>query len=240
MKIAGIGDPKQKKEWAWSYSKLKNFNTCPKRHYEIDLAKNYVDEGAGLAEGNAAHDALAKACIGTHPLPETMGRYQPWVDRVRRQASAGGKLLVEQKYAINRNLEARKYFDKDVWFRAIGDVVWLDREVNPLIALILDWKTGKVLEDPPQLMLTALCLFAHYPSLRRVRSEFVWLKEDCTTPEVFDRTEVGNAFMALLPQVKALEQAHIDQSYPPKPNGLCVRYCKVTACPFHGKGARGR
>lgn len=235
MKIAGIGQPS--KEWSWSYSKLKNYDTCPKRHYEIDLAKNYIDSGEGLAAGNDAHDKLAKACARIAPLPDTMKRWQKWVDKVH--ALPGGKLLVEQKYAINRNLEARKYFDKDVWFRAIGDVVWLDRAEDPRIALLLDWKTGKVLEDPPQLMLTALCLFAHFPSLRRVRSEFVWLKEDCTTPEVFDKTEVSNSFMALLPKVKALEAAHINQSYPPKPNGLCKNYCKVTSCPFHGKGARG-
>lgn len=235
MKIAGVAPPP--KSWAWSYSKLKNYNTCPKRHYEIDLAKNYVDSGPGLAEGNAAHDALAKACSRVASLPVHYSHWQKWVDKVH--ALQEGKLLVEQKYAINRDLEARKYFDKDVWFRAIGDVVWFDRETDPLIALILDWKTGKVLEDPPQLMLTALCLFAHYPTLRRVRSEFVWLKDECTTPEVFTKAEVGQSFMKLLPQVKALEKAHIEQSYPPKPNGLCKKYCMVTSCPFHGKGARG-
>lgn len=232
-KIAGIAAPP--KEWSWSYSKLKNYFTCPKRHYEIDILKSYVEAtqpGGPLEEGNAAHDALAKACTGKEPLPIRFSHYQHWVDRVR---SGPGELLVEQKYAITRDFRATTYFARDVWYRGIGDIVRIDGPV----ALILDWKTGKILEDSVQLMLMAQCLFSHYPNLKRVRSEFVWLKEDCTTPEVFDRSEVADQWTDLLPRVNELEGASKTLTYPPKPGGLCKKHCVVTACPFHGKGARG-
>lgn len=232
MKAQGIAPPP--KEWSWSYSKYKNFNTCPKRHYEIDIAKNYIDSGEGMAAGNLVHDLLAKACSGKQDLPETHKYLQKWVDVVR---AFPGDLFVEQKYAITRQFKPTTYFARDVWYRGIADVVSILPDKK--IAKARDWKTGKVLEDPVQLMLMAACLFVHFPSLQRVITEYVWLKDECTSVEVFDRAEVARELSAILPGVDKLEQAAKTLTYPPTPNGLCMKYCKVTSCPFHGKGGRG-
>jgi hypothetical protein len=219
------------KAWAWSYSKLKNYETCPKRHYEVDVARNYKDSSEQLDWGNEVHAVLAKACEGKQELPETMQDYQKWVDAVRQ---GPGQLLVEQKYAITADFKPTKYFANDVWYRGIGDVVRVDGPV----ALVVDWKTGKVLEDSVQLMLMAQCLFAHFPAVQRVRSEFIWLKHDCTSPEVFSRQDIADAWVQLLPRVDALKASSVTMNYPPKPGFLCKNYCPVTSCPFHGKGNR--
>lgn len=234
MKIAGhpTAAPKQK-AWAWSYSKLKNFEVCPKKHYEVDLAKTYEEKeepDGPLAWGNRVHKALAAALLGTTPLPLEMQQYAAWVDRVKRGA---GKLYVEQKYAINRQFQKTEYFASDVWYRGVGDVV----RISGNLALVLDWKTGKILEDSVQLMLMAQCLFSHYPELKYVHSEFVWLKDDCSTPELFTRKEVGDQWIGLLDRVNALEHAAKTMTYPPKPGRLCRNYCPVESCPFHKKGA---
>src|SRR5579859_6617903 len=183
MKIEGVGIARAGKEWSWSYSKLKNFEVCPRKHYEVDLAKTYAetqddDPDSALNYGNRVHDAFKQALLNGVALSPEMQHLQIWVDRVK---AGPGTLLVEQKYAINRNFQKTTYFAPDVWVRMIGDVVKIDRD----IALVLDWKTGKIVEDSVQLMLMAQALFSHYPDLKRVRSEFVWLKHDCTTPEVF-------------------------------------------------------
>ena len=106
------------------------------------------------------------------------------------------------------------------------------------MALVLDWKTGKILEDSVQLMLMAQCLFSHYPEITHVRSSFVWLKEDCETPELLTRAEVADQWVGLLDRVNGMEGAARAMDYPPKPGPLCKRYCPVTSCPFHGKGSR--
>lgn len=233
--IAGLGRA-QKKSFAWSYSKLKNYETCPKRHYEIDLAKNYAEEqnpdpNTPLNWGNRFHEHAALALTTNNPLPTQFIEYQHWIDRVH---NGPGKLYVEQKYAITREFQPTTYFAKDVWYRGIGDVVRIDGPVG----LVLDWKTGKVVVDSVQLMLMAQCIFAHYPEVKLVRSEFVWIKDDCTTPEVFTRKEVAENWVALLDRVKAMEDADEKQEYPPKPGGLCRSWCIVTGCPYHGKGGR--
>lgn len=234
MKLETHNAPARKstaKEWSWSYSKLKNFEVCPKRNYEVDIAKTYQDSGGeALTWGNAVHDALAKALKNNTPLPTEMAAYEYWVDRVRRGT---GELLVEQKYAITRDFQKTEYFAKNVWYRGIGDVVRL----NTNVALVLDWKTGKVLEDSVQLMLMAQCLFSHFPALTHVRSSFVWLKDDCETPELLTRQEVADQWIGLLDRVNGMERAHKEMNFPPKPGRLCRSYCPVTSCPFHGKGA---
>lgn len=235
-KIAGHDYTPPVKEWSWSYSKYKNYELCPKRHYEIDIAKTAKDTedddpNSALNWGNRVHKEIAAALKGV-PLSPEMAAYQPWVNRVLK---GPGQLLVEMKYAITRDFQATQYFAKDVWYRGIGDVVRVDRN----LALILDWKTGKVLEDSVQLMLMAQCLFSHYPDLTHVRSEFVWLKEGCTTPELFTRQEVAEQWLTLLPRVKLMEDASKLMNFPPKPGHLCKKYCPVTSCPFHGKGSRG-
>ncbi len=213
----------------WSYSKIKNFEKCPKQHNEVDLLKNYKEESEALLWGNQVHDAVAKTLKGVALLPDEMLQYQRWVDRVRNR---GGKLLVEQKYAITQDFKPCSWFgDKRVWYRGIGDAVNL---ISEDIAAITDWKTGKVLDDHIQMMLMALCIFTYYPKVTRAITEFVWLKEDCSTPRVYTREEMAVELNAMYPRINAYAEAVRTQSFPPKPNRYC-KWCKVLPCPYQGK-----
>ena len=246
MKIAGLEAPaKAGKAWSWSYSKLKNFEECPRKHYEVDLAKTFAettstDPDSALNWGNRVHDTFAKVLKGEIELPAEFAQYKHWIDRIK---NGPGDLLVEQKYAITKDFRSTQWFASDVWVRMIGDVVridhpFTDRHGNRYrVALVADWKTGKILEDPVQLMLMAQALFSHYPDLAHVRAEYVWLKEDCTSPEVFTRQEVADQWVYLLGRVQAMEQAAITQTYAPKPGRLCKNWCPVQSCPFWKKGA---
>ena len=217
------------KSWAWSYSKLKNYDTCPRRHYEVDIAKNYSDEGGqALIWGNQVHDALAKALKGVSLLPPEMHDYQHWLDRV---AHGPGELLVEQKFALTKDLLPTEYFSPKVWYRGICDALRLDGPV----ALAIDWKTGKVLDDSVQLGLMAQCIFAFHPEIKRVRTEFIWLKEDCSTGETYNRNDAAGMWVGLMPRVTVLESAAKTMTYPPKPGRLCARFCPVLSCSHHGK-----
>lgn len=236
------------KEWSWSYSKLKNYETCPKRHYEIDVAKNFKEEkvpGGPLDWGDKVHLAMATALRGEVPLapdgsgiavggpgylPPEMESYQKWVDKMRK---GPGALLIEQKYAITKDFKATQFFANNVWYRGIGDAVRVAGDVG----LIADWKTGNKKEDSVQLVLMAQCLFSFYPLLKVVRSEFIWLAEDDHTSEIVTRNSLAMSWVGILDRVATLEEAHKAQVFPPKPSGLCKKYCVVKSCPFWGKGA---
>jgi hypothetical protein len=220
----------QAKAFAWSYSKLKNYETCPKRHFHYDIAKDVQEpESQQLKDGNFKHDALAKRLGGKKiPLPAQVIELEKWAARVE---ATPGTLLVEQKYAIKRDFSSCSWFDKQAWYRGIADVV----KLNGPVGLLIDWKDGKIVEDSVQLFLMAQCAFAHLPALQRIRTEFVWLREDATTRQDFKREEMAGHWAGLLPRVAVLEQANQTMTYPAKPGRLCKRWCAVTACPHHGE-----
>lgn len=218
------------KAFAWSYSKLKNYETCPKRYHAVDVEKSVKEEeGEALLWGNAVHKALAERVADGKELPKSMQEYEKWAQLL---LTGGGTLLVEQKLAINKDFGPTSWFGDDAWFRGIGDVI----KIVGQVALIIDYKTGKILEDGSQLALMAACVFAHHPDVKRVRSEFIWLKEDATTRADFTREGMAEVWKSLWPRIEQLEEAHKTITFPPKPGGLCKRYCPVHFCPHHGEG----
>ena len=216
--------------FSWSYSKYKAYDVCPRRHYEVDIQKNFVDDTEQLKWGNQVHKAMADAALGKSDLPDSMKDYQRWIDKY---ASPGlpGELKVELKYAVTKDFEPTAWFARNVWFRGVCDL----QRISGPVAVAIDWKTGKVLHDSRQLMLMAQCIFVHYPEVQRVLTEFVWLKDDCTTPETFNRNTIMNGWPPILDHVKQMESAAQTLSYPPKPGKLCARYCPVSTCQYHGK-----
>jgi len=221
------------RKFSWSYSKLKNFESCPKRHYHADIKKDFVDElGDNLIEGNQVHDAMAGAIGKNIPLPDRFAKFQPWVDRVTGTGNDGRIVAVEQKLAITEDFQPCEFFDDKAWFRGVVDV---SIRMGP-VAVLLDWKMGKVLDDSVQLALFAQLAFSHYPELQKVRTEFVWLKSgDLTTREDFARNEMAELWAAVLPRLEPVKQAFVTGEYPVTPNRLCRKYCPVTICAHHGE-----
>jgi len=221
------------KPFSWSYSKLKNYDSCPKRHFHVDLAKDFKeDDSEALMYGNAVHDMLAKYISKGTPIPAMHAPdLQKWGDYAITFLHRGMKLLVEQKLAIAADFTPSEFFGPRAWYRGVADVV----AVKGPIAIVLDWKTGKILDDSQQLALTAACIFAHYPSVFRVRTEFVWLKDQCTSGADFNRDDMPAMWAGIWPRITELKQAHDTASYPPKPGFLCRKYCPVTTCSHHGQ-----
>lgn len=216
------------KPFAWSYSKIKNFETCPKRYWHYDVSKDVKEpEGEALQYGNAVHAALAAALLG-EPLPNHFKNLQSWVDRITTRE---GKILTEQKLAITNEFEPCDWFAKTAWYRGIADVI----KITGRVALAIDWKTGKIVEDGSQLALMAQCIFSHHPEVERIRTEFVWLKEDATTRADFARVDMADVWKGILPRVSLLQNAHETMTFPPKPGGLCRKWCSVHSCPHQGQ-----
>jgi hypothetical protein len=227
------------KPFAWSYSRLKNYESCPKRSWHIDVLpkgdpnKVIEPEGEQLLWGNAVHKAFAKRLVTPFVVfPKGMERYESWAEKILVGSdNLNVKILVEQQLAISADFGPVPWFDSAAWFRGIGDVIKI---IGP-VALIVDWKTGKILEDSQQLALMAACVFAHHPEVQKVRSEFAWLKEDATTRADFHRNEMADMWKHIWPRIEALKNAYETTSYPAKPGALCKRWCPVTQCPHNGE-----
>ncbi len=229
MTVKTVTTGGKQKSFAWSYSKLKNYESCPKRYFHVDVERTHKEEESEqLAYGNALHKHIAEAISGKAPLPKHFAHLQPWVDKVTHGDTT--KILVEQQLAIRADMTATEWFGKDAWYRGIADVI----KVRGPVAVVLDWKTGKILEDGVQLALMAQCVFAHHPEIQKIRTEFIWLKEDATTRADFTRDDMVKVWAGVLPRVQTLEAAHKGANFPPKPGHLCRKWCPVDSCPHHG------
>ncbi len=218
------------KPFSWSYSKLKNFESCPKRHYHVDVLKDIKeDQSDALVWGNIVHKALEQRIIKSTPLPVGMEPYEQWCLKVIGDGT--GEIFGEQKLAITKDFAPCTYFDRAAWYRSVADILKIDGSVG----LAVDWKTGKILEDGSQLALMAACAFAHYPDLMVIRTEFIWLKEDASTRADFRREQLAEIWKSIWPRIEALEHAYKTTSFPAKPNYLCKRWCPVSSCIHHGE-----
>lgn len=221
----------------WTWTKLAAFETCGFQHLKRDLQKVFKDEGSeALDWGNKTHSAFETAIKKNKPLPDEFGPWQKWIDAFMRTP---GEKIAEQKYALLKDLRPCEYFAPGAWYRGKADAV----AINGKVALAIDWKTGKR-KDPKatnnmQLALMAQCVFAYHPEVQAVQSRFVWLESDQEDTEVFRRSDIAKVWVEnLLPRVNAMLEAARTETYLPKPSGLCVKYCPVMSCSFHGRGSK--
>jgi hypothetical protein len=215
------------KPFTWSYTAVKNFETCPKQYYHRSVAKDVKEpESEALSFGKALHDHFAKR-LGPKktPMPFGFGAYEKWATKVEEMAD-GAPIMTELEIAVTRDFKPTAWLAKDVWFRAKLDVL-IDFGDS---AVVLDWKTGKIDTDAPQLGLFAAAAFVERPTLKSVMTGYVFLKEDHVADAVHTPESQVEFWNGMLPRVKALENAWSTSSWPASPSGLC-RWCPVSHCP---------
>ncbi|NJN35839.1 MAG: PD-(D/E)XK nuclease family protein, partial [Nitrospiraceae bacterium] len=158
------------KPFAWSYSALTRFESCPKQYWHLNVEKDFKDVGSEFsAEGTLIHDALHKRVIKGQPLPIEMRHFETMA---KRFAETPGEKKGEMKLALNRKMEPVDYFAHDVYLRVIIDLLVVRNDW----ALLVDWKTGKVKDDFTQMGLCAAVLSRWMPELKKIQTAY-WLGE---------------------------------------------------------------
>ena len=218
---------------AWSYSKLKNSETCGKRFGHYDIIKDVKDpDTSEIIEGRNLHKHFEDRLLKGTELPLGYGMHERMLAGI---VAAPGKTVGEQKLAITSAFWPTTWMGRDVWFRSIIDAGKLLDDS----ATIFDWKTGKVPDpvDETQLELMAAVLFAHLPKLVRVKAALVFVNAQHVHPATYIRQDVPGIWDRILPRVRAMQDMVRAHNFPPNPSGLCKRYCGVQSCLYFQKGA---
>lgn len=219
------------KKKAWSISALKSYESCPRKYYEMSVAKNFQDKPSEhMVWGNDVHKALEERVRDGKPLPIGMRQWEPIAAALVKQP---GQKLVEQKLALSEVFNPTTWFGKNVWVRSIIDLAI----VNAPNAVIVDYKTGKVKEDFDQLALMAAVMFNQAEEIERVSAMFIWLQEEWPnniSKVTYTREELPGLWERFLAREEAYQNAHATNDFPPKPSGLCRNWCAVSTCPYHG------
>lgn len=206
---------------AWSFSALNQFETCPRQYYLLRVSKQAKDvKGEAALWGDMVHKHLERRARDDTPLPTFLSRLEPVVARIM---DAPGEKLIEGKLTINQDFHPTEWFDRDAWCRAIIDI----GVVHGNTAIHFDYKTGSRKPDSAQLKLSSLLTFAAYPAVDKVSTGFIWIKDNKVDKEVFHRDDVPVMWNEFLPRVERLKSAYERNAWPPKPSGLCKKYCPV-------------
>jgi hypothetical protein len=225
-----------------SYSRLNTYEQCPARFDYQYVSRRVQDvQGDAAAYGDRVHKTLevyGRKQAGT-PLRErssitalngveaeqTLKTYGPAVDRI--MARRGDKYF-EHEMAVNLELQPVKWDAPDVWIRSIADVLIVDGHN----AYCLDYKTGKVKDDPTQLRLFAAMVFWHFPEVTQVKTSYIWLKFAEVTNEKHQRNKLDQLWASLKPRFDHLQATYELGVYKTKPGPLCDPWCPArNICP---------
>ena len=202
------------KRFAWSYSALTGYETCPKQYYHLRVKKDIQEApNPAMLEGGAVHKAL-ELRVGTgKPLPLNLKHHEKLCSKF---ASAPGQVLVERKLALNEKLEETTYFASDVWVRGVFDVAVMYGDT----LMIYDYKTGKRKPDSQQLRLFAALGKAVWPGIKTIKTYFLWLNTKEVDKAEIPAEEVPLIWAEFEPRVAAMEEASKTGYYPARPSGL--------------------
>ena len=218
---------------SWSFSRLKNFETCPKQFYHVSVLKEHpVVETDAMLYGTAMHKA-AEDYIGSDvPIPPQFDYVKDALDELKE---IRGVKLCEQKLGLTEDLKPCGFFDKNVWFRGIVDLVIVD--VLAERAWIVDYKTGKSTRyaDKGQLELMALSVFKKFPEIKYIDASLLFVVAEELIEESY---HVDNSFAMWakwLRRYGKMRDAYTNDVWNPRPSGLCRHHCPVVECSHNGR-----
>ena len=217
----------------WSYSSIKLFEQCPRKYYHLKIVKDVVEpETEALLYGSRFHEAAEKYVRDDEPLPLYFTFVKQTLDSLKQ---IPGERLCEHEMGITKDLEPCEFNAPDVWYRGIADLLIIDREKGE--ARVVDYKTGKSAKyaDPEQLELMSLCVFKHFPEIRRVKAGLLFVIANAFIKSQYNAEQQDFLWTKWSDRNKRLAFASESDTWNPKPSGLCRKHCAVLTCSHNGR-----
>jgi len=212
--------------YTWSYSSISLFQQCPRKYHRMRVVKDIVEPPqTHLIYGTEVHKAAEEYLRDGTPIPEKYAYIEP---KIAPFKNIEGTMYCEHEMGVTSNLEPCGFYDKNVWFRGIADVLIINGDK----AKIIDWKTSKSSRyaDKKQLELLSLLVFKHFPEVNFVNAGLVFLVVDDLVPAKFDREVEGEAWTKWLGETHQLDKAFETGVWNPRPNFTCRGWCPVDDC----------
>lgn len=220
---------------AWSFSSIKTFDQCPKKYYHTKVVKDYEEnfETEAIFYGNEFHKAAEDYVGGV--VKELDPRFDYALSALDKLKGMKGEKLCEYKMGLTEKLEPCGFFDDGVWFRGVADLLIVDEKTG--VATVIDYKTGKSAKyaDKGQLELMALCVFRHFPDIKKVKCGLLFVVCKAFIKETYTIENQTELWRKWLTAYATLEKSYDNDVWNPKPTGLCRAHCVVTECPHNGR-----
>lgn len=213
----------------WSYSSLTNFENCPYQYFKVRVEKSVPRmEFKEAAAGTNIHKDVELYCKGEAPLENQS--LKQLVDETLHGLDKSC-LHFEYQLSVTKDQQATEWDAENCYHRGILDVLYVD---DSPVAQIFDWKSGKINLYSQQLKANAITVFAKYPHVETVKTNYVWLKFNQKTPGKVFRDFKEPIWEQFVKRADKLEAALANNVWPKNKTGLCKRYCPVTSCEHNG------
>ena len=222
----------QEVKYTWSYSSLDLFKQCPHKYYRLRIKKDVVEPPTEhLTYGLDMHKAAEEFIRDGKSLPERFAFLRETLETLRKRK---GQHLCEYKMGLRRDLSACSFYDKEVWWRGIADLITLQGDH----AFIVDYKTGKSSKyaTPKQLEILSLAVFKHFPEVKKIKAGLLFVVANDLVKAKFETEKQGVYWMPWLEDTARLEKAIELDVWNPRPNFSCKQWCAVKDCVHNGKG----
>jgi hypothetical protein len=217
----------------WSYSSIKLFEQCPRKYFHLRVLKDVVEpETEAMLYGTRFHEAAENYIQSGTPLPPMFAFVKPVLDNLKQ---IPGEKLCEYEMGITEDLQPCAFDAENVWFRGIADLLILDREKGE--ARVVDYKTGKSAKyaDPDQLELMALCIFKHFPEIKKVKGGLAFVVCNAFVKGKYDAANQDTLWSKWVKSHSRIKIAYDNDVWNPKPSGLCRKHCSVLSCSHNGR-----
>ncbi len=217
----------------WSYSSIKLFEQCPRKYFHLRVLKDIVEpETDAMLYGTRFHEAAENYIKDGTPIDPAFAFAKPVLDNLKQ---IPGEKLCEHEMGITEDLQPCGFRDDNVWFRGIADLLILDREKGE--ARVVDYKTGKSAKyaDPDQLELMALCIFKHFPEIKKVKGGLAFVVCNAFVKGKYDVANQDAMWSKWVKSHNRIKIAYDNDVWNPKPSGLCRKHCSVLSCSHNGR-----
>ena len=208
----------------WTYTSLNDFDNCPHKYFRKYVLKDLPKEPASpeMKVGIEAHAMMEQAIKNDRPLPAGA----PTIAKNYLARLKPFKPQAEAKLAVDAHGRPVDFFDKSAVGRGKADIIVIGQEHG----VILDWKTGKVREDPFELEVFAYLASRLLSHVKKWMGVYIWLKDGrAGKPHFLDPNHAQQRIASLW---ATIENCNNTNNWPKNENPLCG-WCNVTDCQFN-------
>jgi hypothetical protein len=206
-----------------SHSSIKDFQGCARRYHQVKILKRFKSQPTeATMYGNLVHEVFEKYLMEDAPLPDHLSKHQPVLDKIKTMP---GYRHCELKLGMRQDFTPCGFFDKDVWFRGIPDLL----VVNGSTAWVGDWKTGKSSRyaDTSQLELMAAMTMVHFPEVQKVKGMLFFIVPNDVILSMYKREQLPDILSKWAGHAFVVEEHLKNDVWNASPSGLC-KFCPVS------------
>lgn len=214
----------------WSYSTLLEFESCPYKTKlkKIDKVPDGSDDNPIFIDGTEKHKLLEDYVIslkeGTQTqFPKCADKLQDHLESIFESYELDN-IHPEKKYAFDKDFKLLDdFFHKDVWLRAVVDLMAADDEKM----VIIDYKSGKFnpyvqFKNQGQLQLYAVIGFLTNPNINTITTSLLYMKDGKIVTKEYERKKLPALMSSFINRGNNMFYA---QHFPAKPSKNACKWC---------------